>query len=103
MFHEIPCISSQVTLATKFLSQTHRQIHSQTHRQIHSQAHRQTDRHFLEIVKSCSGHPKTCKCIKNWKSEIFRKPIHSSSYTEEIEKEKTLWMTVLHEKHKTSF
>ena len=38
---------------------------------------------FLEIVKSCSGHPKTCKSIRNQKSKIFSKPTLSSIYTEE--------------------
>ena len=47
---------------------------------------RQTDRHFPEIVKSCSGHPKTCKSIKNRKSKIFTKHILSSSYTDESKK-----------------
>ena len=60
-------ISSRATLATKFLSQPHRQ----------------TDRHFPEIVKSCSGHPKTRKSIKNRKSKIWTKPILSSTYIEE--------------------
>ena len=32
-----------------------------------------TDRHFPEIVKSKSGHPKTCKYTKNQKSKIFDK------------------------------
>ena len=35
----------------------------------------QTDRHFSKIFKSCSGHPKTCKPIKNWKSKICTKPL----------------------------
>ena len=43
-----------------------------------------TDRHFPEVVKSCSGHPKTCKSIKNRKSKIFPKPILSSIQIEEI-------------------
>ena len=30
-----------------------------------------TDRHFLKMVKSCSGHFKTCKCIKNTRSQKF--------------------------------
>ena len=50
-------------LATKFLSQTHRHA----------------DRHFPKIVKSCSGHPETCKSIKNRKSKICTKPILSST------------------------
>ena len=45
--------------------------------------YRYTDRHFPEIVKSCSGHPKTYKSIKNWMSKIFTKPILSSIYIEE--------------------
>ena len=38
--------------------------------------HINTDKHFLEINK-------TCKCIKNHKSKIFTKAILSSIYTEE--------------------
>ena len=59
-FHEILFISSRATLATKFLSQTHRLTDTQTHKH--------TDRHFPEIVKSCSGRLKTYKSIENWKS-----------------------------------
>ena len=43
----------------------------------------QIDRHFPEIVKLCSGHPKTCKSIKNRKLKIFMKPTLSSIYIEE--------------------
>ena len=46
----------------------------------------QTDRHFPEVVKSCSGHPKTCKFMKNRKSKICTKPILSSIYIEESKK-----------------
>ena len=53
------------------------------HTHTDTQTHRHTDRHFPEIVKSCSGHPKTCKSIKNRKSKIFTKPILSSTYIEE--------------------
>ena len=53
-----------------------------------TETHRQTDRHFPKIVKSCSGHPKTCKSIKNWKSKICTKPILSSTYIEESNKKK---------------
>ena len=42
-----------------------------------------TDRHFPEIVKSCSGHPKTFKSIKNRILEICTKPILTSIYIEE--------------------
>ena len=45
--------------------------------------HTQTDRQFPEIVKSCSGLPKLCKSIQNWKSKICTKPILSSIYIEE--------------------
>ncbi|CAL1297983.1 unnamed protein product, partial [Larinioides sclopetarius] len=38
----------------------------------------QTDRHFLKIVKSCSGDPKTCRSIKKRRSKIFAIPILSS-------------------------
>ncbi|CAL1283891.1 unnamed protein product [Larinioides sclopetarius] len=40
--------------------------------------HRQTERHFLKIVESCSGAPKTCRSIKKWRSKIFAFPILSS-------------------------
>ena len=63
-FHEILRINFRVALATNFYN---------THR----------DRHFSEIVKSRSGHPKACKSIKNRKSKIFTKPILSSVFTEE--------------------
>ena len=33
----------------------------------HTLTDSQTDKYFPEIVKSCSGHPKTCKLIKNRK------------------------------------
>ena len=56
------------------------------HRHTDSQTHTQTDRHFPEIVKSCSGHPKTCKSMKNRKSKICPKPILSSTYIEESKK-----------------
>ena len=71
-FHEFLYICSRAALATKFFSHTHR--------------HTETDRHFQEIVKSCSGHPKTCKSIKSRKSKIFMKPILSSIYIEERKK-----------------
>ena len=54
----------------------------------HSHTIRQTCRHFLEIAKSYSEHPKACKSIKNWKSKMFRKPIFSSIYIEESKKKK---------------
>ena len=44
--------------------------------------------HFPEIVKSCSGHPKTCKSMKNRKSKICTKPVLSSVYIEESKKKK---------------
>ena len=47
-----------------------------------------TDRHFLEIIKSCSEHPKTCKFIKNQKAIICTKLILSSIYIEESKKER---------------
>ena len=48
--------------------------------------HTHTDRHFPKIVKSCSGHPKTCKSIENRKSKICTKPILSSICIEESKK-----------------
>ena len=45
-----------------------------------------TDRHFPEVVKLCSVHPKTCEFVKNLKSKIFTKPILSSIYKEESKK-----------------
>ena len=62
--------------------------HTQTHRHTDTHTHRQTDRHFPKIVKSCLGHPKTCKSIENRKSKISTKPILSSTYTEESKKMK---------------
>ena len=61
--------------------------HTHTDTQTHRHTDRQTDRHFPEIVKSCSGHPKTCKSIKNRKSRICTKPILSSIYIEESKNE----------------
>ena len=52
-----------------------------------------TDKHFSEIVKSCSEHLKTCKSIKNWKLKICTEPILSSIYTEESKKEKVPRLT----------
>ena len=49
--------------------------------------HTQTHRHFPEIVKSCSGHPKTRKSIENRKSKICLKTILSSTYIEECKKD----------------
>ena len=78
-FHEILWISSQANSYHKiFVTDT------QTHRQIH----RQTDRHFPNIVKSCSWHPETCNSIENWKSKICTKPILSSTYIEESKNHK---------------
>ena len=45
--------------------------------------HRQTYRHFPKILKWYSGHPKTCKSIKNRKSKISKNPIFLSIYREE--------------------
>ena len=42
------------------------------------QTERPTNRHFLKMVKSCSGHLKTCKSIENWMSKIFASLILSS-------------------------
>ena len=56
------------------------------HTHADTQTHRQTDRHFPEIVKSCLGHSKPCKSIKNRKSKIHTKPILSSVYIEESNK-----------------
>ena len=56
--HAIPFTTFCLSAATKFVS------------------HR--DKHFVKLVKSCSGYPKTCKSIKNRKSKIFVIPIFSS-------------------------
>ena len=48
----------------------------------------QTDKRFLEIIKSCSGHPKTRKSIKNQKLKNFMKLMLSSTYKEESKKRK---------------
>ena len=53
----------------------------------HTHTTQTDDRHFREIVKSCTGHPKTCKSIKNRKTKIFSKPIIYCIYTEESKKE----------------
>ena len=54
--------------------------------------HIHTGRHFPEIVKSSSGHPETCKFIKNRKSKICTKTILSSIYIEESKNE---WIKVM--------
>ena len=68
--------------------------------------HRHTDRHFPEIVKLCSGHTKTCKSIKNWKSKIFTKLILCLIYIEESKKGRE-WRNIIQiitsEKKKESF
>ena len=48
-----------------------------------SHTHKHTDRHFPEVVNSCSEHSKMCKSIKNWKLKIFPKPILLSIYIKE--------------------
>ena len=53
------------------------------HTHTDTQTHRHTDRHFPELVKLCSGHPKTCKSIENRKSKTCTKPILSSICIEE--------------------
>ena len=59
---------------------TNTQRHTNRHK--NTQTHTQTyiDKHFSEIVKSCSGYPKTCKSCA--------KPILSSIYIEESKKRK---------------
>ena len=42
--------------------------------------------YFLEIVKSCSGHSKAYKSVKNQKLKACKKPILSSIYTVESKK-----------------
>ena len=37
-----------------------------------------TDKHFLKMVKSCSGHLKICKFIENRKLKIFANPMTKS-------------------------
>ena len=51
-----------------------------------SHTHTQIDKHFPEIVKSYSGHRKTCKSIKNPESKIVAKPILSFIYVGESKK-----------------
>ena len=60
--------------------------HTHTDTQTNRHTDTQTDRHFPEIVKSCSGHPKTRQSIENRKSKICTKPILSSTYIEESKK-----------------
>ena len=62
--------------------------HTHTDTQTHRHTDTQTYRHFPEIVKSCSGHPKSYKSIKNWKSKICTRPILSSTYIEKSKKKK---------------
>ena len=52
--------------------------------------HTQTDRHFIKIMKSCSGHPKTRKSVKNRKSKNFKIPILFSylEYEKKVKKNK---------------
>ena len=45
-----------------------------------------TDRRFLKMDKSCSGHLETCKSIENRLSKIFANPILSSFTLEESKK-----------------
>ena len=40
--------------------------------------YRHTDRHFLKIVKSYSGHPKRYKSIKNRKQKLPTKSLFST-------------------------
>ena len=54
------------TVSTKFWRHSYRQTD------------RQTDRHFLKMMKSCSGHFKTCKSLETRMSKIFVNPILSS-------------------------
>ena len=70
IFHEILCITTQLYLLQNFCN---------TH----------THTHFPELVKSCSGHPKTCKSTKNQMLKFLTKTILSSIYTEESNKKKT--------------
>ena len=57
----------------------------------------QTDRHFpKDISNLCSGHPKTCKSIKNRKSKICTKPILSSTYIEESKNKCFTIFAILH-------
>ena len=49
----------------------------------------QTERYFLKTVKSCSGHLKTSKSVKNRKSKNFTIPIFSS-HTEHRKKQKNV-------------
>ena len=62
----------------------------------HAHTDIQTDRHFLKIFRSCSGHPKTWKSIKNRKSKICTKPILSSTYIEESKNCMELRVQMLH-------
>ena len=71
MFHEILCVSFQITLVTKF-------------------SHTRADKHFQKTIKSCSGvateraaglggndssHPNLCKSTKKPEIENFYKKI----------------------------
>ena len=51
-----------------------------------SHTHTNIDRHFPEIVKSCSERPEMYKSIKKRKSKICTNPVLSSVYVEESKK-----------------
>ena len=73
-FHEILFISSRATLATKFLSQTHRRKDRHTDRQ--------TDRHFPEIVKSSSyieESKKICWFYRNYPASKYQEKIYAKN------------------------
>ena len=53
----------------------------------HTQTDRQSDKHFLNLVKSCSGYSIMCKLVKSWKSKTFKIPM-LSSYIEYRRKKK---------------
>ena len=57
--------------------------------------HTHTHRHFPEIVKSCSGHPKPCKSTKNRKTKIYTKLILSSIYIVESKNELNAKITLV--------
>ena len=72
-FLQFLCIGLWVTVSTKLWRHTYRL----------------TDRHFLKMVKSCSGYLKVCKSIKTRMSKIFTNPM-LSSYAYRIQKKFSL-------------
>ena len=72
-------VNNKISSFTKFCVLNIQLEITQNFYNTHTEAHR----HFPKIIKSCPGHFKMCKFIKNLKSKIFTKWILSSIYIEE--------------------